>query len=135
MLAVQNGKEKEIMSADQLESEKEKEDNASVSNRLSDRLSNSSSTSSTDSHKENKSRNRELPPTQPFIQNNINIPKFFFPYGKPSSNEDSEVVLQRVSKEFADCEEGKAYKHHMPGIVKVCTFLIYVRHLFVTRLK
>lgn len=122
MLAVQNGKDKEIILADQLESEKEKDqENAVVTNRLSDRLSNSSSTiSSTDSHKENKPRNRELPPTQPYMQNNVNIPKFYFPYGKPSSNEDSEVVLQRVSKAFVDCEEGKAYKHHMTSIVKVC---------------
>lgn len=51
---------------------------------------------------------------------NANIPKFHFPMGRPGNKDDTEEVLLRVSQEFSKLEGGKAYKQHMPAIVKVC---------------
>lgn len=53
---------------------------------------------------------------------NVNIPKFYYPYGKPINKEETEKILDEVSKEFSKLEGGKALLHNFGPITKVCIF-------------
>ena len=51
--------------------------------------------------------------------NSANIPKFYFPFGKPMSSDESEKTLKNALDEIAKLSEGKVYKHQMGAITKV----------------
>lgn len=51
---------------------------------------------------------------------NLNIPKFYYPYGKPINKEETEKILDKVSKEFSKLEGGKAFLNNFGPITKVC---------------
>ncbi|KAK6167173.1 hypothetical protein SNE40_021268 [Patella caerulea] len=66
--------------------------------------------------KENKTNIRELP----IPKQNANIPKFYFPTGKPMPSTNSDLILQRVAAEFSKLDDGKAHKDQMGAIAKAC---------------
>lgn len=77
-------------------------------------MSTAAPTITTLSDKESKSRRKEKA-----RQQNVNIPKFHFPLGKPGSVADGDKVSQAIAQEFSNLEGGKAFKQHMAAITKV----------------
>lgn len=74
------------------------------------------------SNKESSRTKRKDISSRPFsntVIHNANIPKFYFPMGRPAEKDESEDVLLRVSQEFSKFEGGKAYKQQMSLIAKV----------------
>ncbi|XP_064614915.1 serine/threonine-protein phosphatase 2A regulatory subunit B'' subunit beta-like isoform X2 [Liolophura sinensis] len=59
--------------------------------------------------------------------NNIQIPKFYFPMGKPLPEDHTESLLQRVAEEFSKFEGGKVYKNQMTVIAKASRLPMYWR--------
>jgi len=55
---------------------------------------------------------------------NANIPKFYYPMGKPSEKDTTDEVLLRVSQEFSKLDKEQAGKHDMAIITKVKTCLL-----------
>lgn len=76
------------------------------------------STSNKESSRKNKKDNSSRPYSNSVIQN-ANIPKFYYPMGRPADKDESEDILLRVSQEFSKFEGGKVYNHQMGVIAKV----------------
>lgn len=51
--------------------------------------------------------------------NNVKVPQFYYPYGKPVINSNRDEHLQKALQEIGKLEDGKAYKQHMKTITKV----------------
>lgn len=51
--------------------------------------------------------------------NNVKVPQFYYPYGKPVINSNRDEHLQKALQEIGKLEDGKAYKQHMKSITKV----------------
>lgn len=83
-------------------------------NQTYDTISTSIKESSRTKKKDNSSR-----PFSNTVILNANIPKFYFPMGRPAEKDDSEEVLLRVSQEFSKFEGGKVYRQQMGVIAKV----------------
>ena len=49
----------------------------------------------------------------------LQVPQFYFPFGKPLSAEENETVLQRIRQLFNTLPENKAYKNQMEEVSKV----------------
>ncbi|XP_062584687.1 serine/threonine-protein phosphatase 2A regulatory subunit B'' subunit beta-like isoform X1 [Saccostrea cucullata] len=61
--------------------------------------------------------------------NNVKIPQFYHPYGKPATNQRKEDSLQRAVQEIGKLEDGKAFKQHMKTITKACNLPMYWKAL------
>jgi len=83
-------------------------------NQTYDTLSTSNKESSRTKKKDNSSR-----PCSNTVIHNANIPKFYFPMGRPSEKDSSEDMLSRVSEEFSKFEGGKVHQQQMGLIAKV----------------
>ncbi|KAL3848574.1 hypothetical protein ACJMK2_019424 [Sinanodonta woodiana] len=111
---------KEIPAEKELKKEKENTDIAIELNSVVDTNSISNSKKESKIRKENNSKQQRTA-----IPNSVNIPKFYFPEGRPSSVEDVEAALQKVSQAFSRLEGGKATKQNMGDIAKACYLPLY----------
>ncbi|XP_067668923.1 serine/threonine-protein phosphatase 2A regulatory subunit B'' subunit beta-like isoform X1 [Haliotis asinina] len=75
--------------------------------------------------KENKPKRRDLPTPRTSVHSSANIPKFYFPMGRPPKIDNTDSVLQKVAQEFSNLEGGKAYKQQMGLIAKACGVPFY----------
>lgn len=116
-LTVQTGKDvKEIIKKDhELIKERDKE-NKELSPSLTTATSTITTVTVTDTSKDTKRHDAGK------TLQNVNIPKFYYPYGKPINKEETEKILDKVSKEFSKLEGGKALLHNFGPITKVCIF-------------
>ncbi len=55
----------------------------------------------------------------------IEVPQFFFPFGKPEDRKDDLEILKLANNEFSLHKDGKVYKEDFENVVKVYTFKIY----------
>ncbi|XP_072034004.1 serine/threonine-protein phosphatase 2A regulatory subunit B'' subunit alpha-like isoform X2 [Amphiura filiformis] len=63
-------------------------------------------------HEQRQSSNNSKKPIQ--------IPQFYFPFGKPLSKQENETVLQRIKHVFNTLPENKAYRNQMEEVSKAC---------------
>lgn len=61
--------------------------------------------------------------------NNVKVPQFYYPYGKPVINSNRDEHLQKALQEIGKLEDGKAYKQHMKTITKACNLPLYWKAL------
>ncbi|XP_052104498.1 serine/threonine-protein phosphatase 2A regulatory subunit B'' subunit beta-like isoform X2 [Mytilus californianus] len=124
-LTVQTGKDvKEIIKKDnELIKERDKE-NKELSPSLT--TATSTITTVTDTSKDTKRHDAGK------TLQNVNIPKFYYPYGKPINKEETEKILDKVSKEFSKLEGGKAFLHNFGPITKVINLPLYWKSLLYT---
>lgn len=80
------------------------------------------STSTKESNRTRKKDNSR--PYSNSVIHNANIPKFYFPMGRPSDTDNSEEILLQVSKEFSKFDGGKVFKNQMGVIAKVGSELL-----------
>lgn len=74
----------------------------------------------TDSKKDLKNkRNKDSTRSKHLSVKNQNVPKFYFPHGKPVSTEEKDNILKDLTQAFSRLEGGKAYKQHMTEISQV----------------
>ncbi|XP_052216086.1 serine/threonine-protein phosphatase 2A regulatory subunit B'' subunit beta-like isoform X2 [Dreissena polymorpha] len=72
-----------------------------------------------------KKKDNSRPYSRNTVIQNANIPKFFFPMGRPAEKDSSDEVLLRVSQEFSKVEDGKIYRNQMGTIAKTCGLPLY----------
>ncbi|KAK3095609.1 hypothetical protein FSP39_016627 [Pinctada imbricata] len=61
--------------------------------------------------------------------NSASIPKFYFPYGRPATGEQTDSLMKNALEEIAKLPDGKVYKHQMGNIVKACNLPLYWKAL------
>ncbi|XP_070538327.1 serine/threonine-protein phosphatase 2A regulatory subunit B'' subunit beta-like isoform X2 [Ptychodera flava] len=65
-------------------------------------------------------------PKQPNrTQETVNIPRFYYPLGKPVSQHDIDAMLQRVQDVFSQVSGGKILKNQMEKVTKACGCPLY----------
>ncbi|XP_050389703.1 serine/threonine-protein phosphatase 2A regulatory subunit B'' subunit beta isoform X2 [Patella vulgata] len=57
----------------------------------------------------------------PIPKQSANIPKFYFPTGKPVPSTDNDLIIQQVAAEFSKLDYGKVHKDKMGAIAKACS--------------
>ncbi|VDI41785.1 serine/threonine-protein phosphatase 2A regulatory subunit B'' [Mytilus galloprovincialis] len=126
-LTVQTGKDvKDIIKKDnELIKERDKE-NKELSPSLTTATSTITTVTVTDTSKDTKRHDAGK------TLQNVNIPKFYYPYGKPINKEETEKILDKVSKEFSKLEGGKALLHNFGPITKVINLPLYWKSLLYT---
>ncbi|KAK3733912.1 hypothetical protein QZH41_000982 [Actinostola sp. cb2023] len=56
----------------------------------------------------------------------INVPKFYFPYGKPPCNSsETDATLKTLVKVFDVFDEGRVTKEHFSAVTKACNLPLY----------
>lgn len=129
-LTVPNGKDvKEIIKKDtenDFIKDRDKE-NKELSPSLTTATSTITTVTVSDTSTDTKNKRHDVGKSKP-VQN-LNIPKFYFPYGKPINKEETEKILDKVSKEFSKLEGGKAFMSNFGPITKVINLPLYWKSL------
>lgn len=128
-ISIQNGKDvKDSIKKDTNELIKDRD---KENNELSPSLSTGTSTIPTvtvsDSTKDTKGKRDNAGKSKQL--KNLNIPKFYYPHGKPVNKEETEKILDKVSKEFSKLEGGKAFLNNFGPITKVINLPLYWKSL------
>ncbi|XP_030837846.1 serine/threonine-protein phosphatase 2A regulatory subunit B'' subunit beta [Strongylocentrotus purpuratus] len=84
----------------------------SSSSRLSRSLSSSSASQLFQEQREANKRQKS--------QQIVNVPQFYFPFGKPVASEENEAVLKRLTEVFKALPDQKASKEDMDKITQAC---------------
>ena len=134
--SVPNGKDvKEIVKKEtenEFIKDRDKE-NKELSPSLTTATSTITTVSVSDSSKDTNSKRHDGGKSKPL--QNVNIPKFYYPHGKPINKEETEKILDKVSKEFSKLEGGKAFLSNFGPITKVCLMLSLTQFSLLTSIQ